>query len=160
MFTPEQERMLLFAAVTPDKVICWMKTKCFDRCDRLQWEDETIMLQKPAGGYWSVVGKWSGSVWKHGCSFTNVMLLSALHHCFSAASQSLFFSPPPPLPLALLSYPALCWHEKKGGGCQTNRQVTHFQILQVCGCVANMHYGYGKVKSPGSECQPVMSPEV
>lgn len=41
-------------------------------------------------GYWSVVGKRSGLVWKHGCSFTNVVLLSALHHCFYAVSHPSF----------------------------------------------------------------------
>lgn len=136
MFTPAQERMLLFAAVpcvTPDKVICWMKTKCFDCCDRLQWEDEAIMLQKPAGGYWSVVGKWSGSVWKHGCSVTNVMLLSALHHCFSAASQSLFFSPPPPLPplSIIISCTLLAWGKKEEAARSADRSHTpHF--IGVC----------------------------
>lgn len=78
----------------PDNVPWLMTSAC-----RIGWEGGDL----GGGGidprwYRSVVGKWSAFVWKHGCSLPNVMLLSALHHCFSAVSQPPPLSTPPSPP--------------------------------------------------------------
>lgn len=74
---------------------------------------QRLSLCRNLRDYWSVVGKWSRLVWKHGRAFANViLLLSALHHCFSAASQPHGPLLPPPL-----SYTALNWHLNKEEGC-------------------------------------------
>lgn len=71
----------------PDNVPWLMTSAC-----RIGWEIGGIDPRS----YRSVVGKWSAFIWKHGCSLPNVMLLSALHHCFSAVSQPPPLSTPPP----------------------------------------------------------------
>lgn len=105
----------------------------FSLLSSIEWEEKRSLCRN-LRGHRSVVGKWSGLVWKHGCSFTNVMLLSALHHCFSAGSSPSVSLSPPPSSGSLLSYAALYWHGNKGEGCQDNRQVTPSQGVEVCVC--------------------------